>query len=185
MARSCGDCQLCCKLLPVRELQKGANTRCRHQRHGKGCQVYNQPAMPFSCKAWNCRWVLEDRTEDMRRPDRVGYVIDVMPDFVTMRNDLSGEIMHIPVLQVWVDPTRPDAWRNDPDFKPYLARLGVEEGLCALIRNGSTKSVFVAPPSINADHTWFETGTGISGPEHRPEDMQRAGFDVKLQFGER
>ena len=44
--RRCGDCQLCCKLLPVRELSKGASERCRHQRVGKGCTVYRQPGMP-------------------------------------------------------------------------------------------------------------------------------------------
>lgn len=184
MSRQCGDCQLCCKLLPVRELDKGANTRCQHQRHGKGCAVYNRPAMPFSCKAWNCRWLLEDRTEDMRRPDRVGYVIDVMPDFVTMRNDLSGELHHIPVLQVWVDPARPDAWRNDPDFKKYVARMGEAERLCAIIRNGSVDAVFLAPPNINSTGEWFETNSGIAGPEHRPDDFTRAGLGMKVVLEE-
>ena len=32
MNRTCGGCTLRCKLLPVRELKKLANTRCQHQR---------------------------------------------------------------------------------------------------------------------------------------------------------
>lgn len=184
MSRQCGDCQLCCKLLPVRELDKGANARCRHQKHGKGCAVHNQPAMPFSCRMWNCRWVVEDRTQDMRRPDRVGYVVDIMPDFVTMRNDLSGEAMHIPVLQIWVDPARPDAWRKDPEFFKYVARLGEEERMAALIRNGSTEAIFLAPPAINEGGTWFESGSGVTLGEHRPGDFMAAGFDMKMMLGE-
>ena len=31
MNRACGGCTLRCKLLPVRELKKLANTRCQHQ----------------------------------------------------------------------------------------------------------------------------------------------------------
>lgn len=184
MNRSCGDCQLCCKLLPVRELSKGANTRCQHQHHGKGCSVYNGPAMPFSCKAWNCRWLLSDRTEDMRRPDRVGYVIDVMPDFVALKNELSGELQHLPVLQVWVDPARPDAWRKDKAFFDYVARLGVEEGMSALLRNGSEAAIFLAPPAVNEGGTWFEYASNVAGPPHRPDDYTRAGFDLQMVVGE-
>ena len=40
--RQCGDCQLCCKLLPVKSLAKLAGDRCSHQKHHKGCDVYKQ-----------------------------------------------------------------------------------------------------------------------------------------------
>lgn len=181
--RQCGDCQLCCKLLPVREISKLANTRCQHQRHGKGCGVYNRPAMPPSCKLWNCRWLTEDRTQNLRRPDRSGYVVDIMPDFVTMRNDETGEKTTLPVLQIWVDPTRPDAWRKDRDLWDYMARLGAEEGMCALIRNGSEAAIFIAPPAVNADGTWFEHGSGVMGSAHSPLDMVKAGYGLKMVVG--
>jgi hypothetical protein len=120
----------------------------------------------------------------MRRPDRVGYVIDVMPDFVALKNELSGEIQNLPVLQVWVDPARPDEWRKDPAFKPYVARLGIEEGMSAIIRNGSEDAIFLAPPSINEGGTWFEHVSGVGGPAHRPEDYTAAGFNMKVVLGE-
>jgi len=46
LMRQCGGCTLCCKLLPVPPLEKLAGQRCQHQRHGKGCAVYETSAMP-------------------------------------------------------------------------------------------------------------------------------------------
>ena len=66
--RRCGDCQLCCKLLPVGALGKAAGERCRHQRHHKGCAVYRKRGFPSECGAWSCRWLVEDDTADLSRP---------------------------------------------------------------------------------------------------------------------
>jgi len=40
MQRRRAQCLLCCKLLPVRELDKPGGTRCRHQRH-RPAQTYD------------------------------------------------------------------------------------------------------------------------------------------------
>ncbi len=88
--RKCGDCSLCCKLLPMPELAKPANKRCKHQRYGKGCAIYAR--RPDSCRTWSCRWLLGEGTDDLPRPDRSHYVIDPMPDFVRMVNKDSGEL---------------------------------------------------------------------------------------------
>lgn len=183
--RKCGDCQLCCKLLPVRELHKGANTRCTHQRTGKGCMVYGLRTMPPSCALWNCRWLVDERTDQLRRPDRSGYVIDIMPDFVTARNDLDGSFNQLGVLQIWVDPARPEAWREDRDLMEFIERMGKEEGLCALVRNGSMDAVFVAPPSINPERVWFFSDSTCAGEEHTPADFAAAGFGMELRVEER
>jgi hypothetical protein len=153
--RECGDCQLCCKLLPVRELQKKANTRCTHQQHGKGCAVYRKPGFPPSCALWNCRWLVNDDTAALRRPDRVHYVVDMLPDFITIDPD-EGERYNIECIQVWVDPDYPDAHR-DPALRAYLSRRG-EEGKVALIRWGSYKAITLFPPSMCADGQWHEQG---------------------------
>jgi hypothetical protein len=74
-------------LLPVKELGKGAGERCRHQR-GLGCKVYHQlKTVSPSCAMWTCRWLVEDDTSDLSRPDRSHYVIDVMPDYVRWVDD--------------------------------------------------------------------------------------------------
>src|SRR5580698_1258587 len=76
--RTCGDCTLCCKLVPVREgviingknvagLNKGANEKCPYQTH-KCCTVYDR--RPVACRMWNCRWLVADDTTDLSRPDR-------------------------------------------------------------------------------------------------------------------
>jgi len=183
--RSCGDCQLCCKLLPVREIAKLANTRCQHQKRGKGCGVYHTKAMPPSCKLWSCRWLVTDRTQSLRRPDRAGYVVDIMPDYVTIRNDLDGSFQHVAVIQIWVDPARPNLWRYDYDLLAYLDHMGREENLRALIRNGSNDAIFVSPPSLNPDGTWFIHESGVSGPAHTPVDYAKAGFAMTMHLEER
>ena len=69
----------------VRSLGKPARQRCKHQRHHKGCAVYRKRGFPPGCGAWNCRWLVEDVTDGLSRPDRSHYVLDVMPDYVTLR----------------------------------------------------------------------------------------------------
>lgn len=150
--RRCGDCQLCCKLTPIKEMNKPANQRCQHQRVGKGCMIYSQ--RPFSCQAWNCRWLLNDDTADLRRPDHAHYVIDVMPDYITARNNQTGEEQHCPVLQIWVDPKFPDAHR-DPALRAYLLRRG-EEGIASIIRFNEADGFVLFPPNMASDGQWHE-----------------------------
>lgn len=64
----------------VPDFDKPAGKRCPHQRHHKGCAIYAR--RPFGCRFWNCRWLAEDDTAELLRPDRAHYVIDVSPDFV-------------------------------------------------------------------------------------------------------
>jgi hypothetical protein len=53
MDRQCGDCQLCCKLLPVRTLGKAAGQRCKHQRHHKG--LAESGLSPYMLPVWQQR----------------------------------------------------------------------------------------------------------------------------------
>ena len=166
--RRCGDCQLCCKLLPVADvmLKKSAGERCRHQAHHVGCRVYNSDAMPPSCKAWSCAWLIADEAADLRRPDRAHYVIDILPDFVTMKPDDGGEPVKVPVVQVWLDPDYPDAHR-DPGLRKFLAKLGETRGMAALIRSNSKDAFFLAPPALASDGKWHElTSNNSPEPQH-------------------
>jgi hypothetical protein len=121
MKRQCGDC---CKLLPVPPLQKAAGVACRFQKFHKGCAVYHKPEMPPECSIWNCRWLVTDDTDELSRPDRAHYVIDVMPDFITI-NQEDGEPQNIQVAQIWVDPKYPDAHR-DPTLRRWMFRRAQE-----------------------------------------------------------
>jgi hypothetical protein len=161
--RRCGDCQLCCKLMPMPlpQYNKPAGERCKHQKHGVGCAIYAR--RPASCAMWTCRWLVNDDTADLRRPDRSRYVIDVMPDFVTLRPDDGSEPYNVPVVQIWCDPRAPEAWR-DPALLRYLDRRG-QDGTAALIRFDNKRGITVFPPSMTGD-TWREYANGTLRAEH-------------------
>lgn len=167
MQRECGDCQLCCKLLPVHEnlpgkdeFHKGAGERCKHQRHHKGCQVYLSYKMPVACRMWNCRWLVNDDAEELSRPDRSHYVIDMVPDYVTaVDEDLN---IDIPVVQVWVDPDYPDAHKD-----PALRRWMEKKGTAVIVRYNEKDAISIFPPTLTKDNIWVECSANMS-----PERMK-------------
>jgi hypothetical protein len=150
--RHCGGCTLCCKLLPVVDLNKKAGERCAHQRSGKGCAIYHTSRMPMSCVYWTCRWLTGDDTAELRRPDRSRYVVDVMPDYVTHVDGETGERLNVEVVQIWCDPKARDAWR-DPALLDYIERRG-NEGKAAIVRFNQREAVIVFPPALSADDKW-------------------------------
>jgi hypothetical protein len=54
---------------------------------GKGCAVYRAQQTPPECAFWNCRWLVNDDTADLPRPGSSALLIDVMPDYITVRPD--------------------------------------------------------------------------------------------------
>lgn len=172
MARKCGDCSLCCRLLPVVELGKNAGQRCDHQRAGKGCMIY--ATKPFSCAVWNCKWLVDAETAGLPRPDRAHYVIDIMPDYVTMTPE-GGQSIRVPVQQVWVDPQHKDAWRT-PEFREFMELQAATRGMATIIRWSSRDAVTVFPPAMNSDNEWHE----LSGQIEARNDMERKIFTNML-----
>lgn len=171
--RQCGDCQLCCKLLPVRSLAKLAGQRCSHQKHGKGCAVYGRlMRVSPECRLWSCRWLVENDTADLRRPDRSHYVLDVMPEFVTVRDDDTGHLEHIQVVQIWVDPRYPDAHR-DPALRAYLERRAADR-IIGLVRWGSDEGMVLFPPSLSAGGVWIEKHSNVRTAGHSVEELLTA-----------
>lgn len=129
MAGSCGDCDLCCRLLEVRSLHKGRNADCRHLHSGgeRGCAIYR--TRPRACQGFECLWL-----ESQRRTD--GWV---MP--AEMRPDRSHVVMGPPRLPkrdwltVHVDPLYPNAWREGK-VGEYLRMLVEERGINLVIYAG-------------------------------------------------
>jgi hypothetical protein len=161
MIRTCGSCSLCCSLLPVRALDKAAGERCKHQRFsakGACCRVYSDLwQVSPECRAWNCRWLVNNDTAELSRPDRSHYVLDLMPDFVTLRDDATGALQHVEVVQIWVDPKHPDAHR-DPALRGYLERRA-QENVVGLVRWDNEKAMAIFPPALSADGQWHEQGS--------------------------
>jgi hypothetical protein len=168
--RRCGDCQLCCKLLPVRSLAKTANERCKHQKAGKGCTVYHKSAFPSECHFWSCRWLLHEAgTESLRRPDRAHYCLDMMPDFVTLVDNETGARTEIEVVQIWCDPGFRDAHR-DPALRAYLEA----KQMPGLVRFSTTDALHLLPPSRSDDKQWHEVTGAMRETTHTPAQIASA-----------
>jgi Fe-S-cluster containining protein len=197
--RQCGECNLCCKLLPMQgrteervlhtaeamlehgwmtlaeatsmipDFDKPAGVRCRHQRHHKGCAIYSR--RPLGCRMWNCLWLTGADTDGMLRPDRAHYVIDIMPDVVRMLSD-GGAMRDVPVTQVWVDPHFPNA-HLDPALRAYMLRRA-EEGIATMVRYGSQDGFTIFPPPLSHDSQWHDTREC----ERPAQLMHREGHDL-------
>ena len=64
---ACGECQACCCLYPIDELDKPLMALCRHQCE-TGCAIHGQERPPV-CIAFRCAWLDEDWAPELR-PDR-------------------------------------------------------------------------------------------------------------------
>jgi hypothetical protein len=140
----------------AKDFYKPAGVRCPHQKHHKGCAIYL--TRPFGCRTWSCRWLTADDTADLSRPDRSHYVVDSVPDYVTINGDT------IPVIQVWIDPDYPEAHR-DPALRAFLLRRAEQDGYAALIRSSNIKAFALFAPPFTPDGTWRIAYSGVD-PEH-------------------
>jgi len=178
--RQCGDCQLCCKLVPVHDvyplvrdiMHKKAGEKCIHQKVGKGCKVYNdRRRMPECCKFWNCRWIVSDPTmveANMPRPDRCHFVVDIMPDYVTARE--TGQ--KIQVVQIWVDANFHDVLM-DPHLRRYMLMMG-EQNIATMIRYNESLADIILPPQMTADKKWSFAPTKLTEKQHGFQDILQA-----------
>ena len=174
--RKCGECQLCCRLLPVRELKKLANKRCQHQRFRKGCSIYSE--RPISCQLWSCCWLIGRDTETLARPDKSHYVIDMMPDFVDVETD--GVRHQVEVVQIWCDPRFREAHR-DSELRAFIERRALE-GIIALVRfNTRDDAIVLIAPCLMDNGKWLEQA-GVCTVEHSAaEIVNTLGLKVELK----
>jgi hypothetical protein len=98
--RSCGDCQACCTVVGVQELDKPQWTRCPHQCQS-GCAIYE--ARPRSCRGYSCLWAAGLLNGDeQQRPDRIGIILDLRTlDDGTSDSVKPGDRVLIQVWEVW------------------------------------------------------------------------------------
>jgi hypothetical protein len=166
VSRHCGECTLCCTLLPVVPLKKGAGERCQNQR-GLGCKVYHKEGFPLECGLWNCRWLVDPTTSKLLRPDVSHYVIDIIPDFITAQD--HGREFKVPVIQVWIDPKYPDA-HKDPALREWLRQH--EPQCLMLVRYDATEAIIFIPPHMSSTGDWEQPpNTKQEGREHKAHEI--------------
>lgn len=161
--RRCGDCQLCCKVLPTKEIDKPADTRCRHQKHGVGCAIYER--RPMSCRLWLCLWLMGEPVG--ARPDRSRLVVDPLPDYVVAVENATGARQTVPVIQVWCAEHDREAHR-DPAFREWLKGTGRP----ALVRFANKSGLVL---QWQGDH-WYERWSDWKEAEHTVEQKIAAGL---------
>jgi len=71
-ARRCGECQACCVVFTVPEMEKGRHERCRHQCE-TGCAIHSAPR-PAACTDFVCEWLADRKWPEELRPDKCGIV---------------------------------------------------------------------------------------------------------------
>lgn len=161
MTRQCGDCGLCCRVLPIGEIGKKHGVQCSYHKFKKGCTLHGTPAKPESCNRWSCWWLLDPRF-DLPRPDRAGYMIDMMPDFVVFGEDVfTGK--RVNALQIWADPKRPEAWRDAMD---WIKRVIGDREAVAVIRFSSNEALTLVPPCLSDTGDWVEIDSRLMGGVH-------------------
>jgi len=163
--RECGNCTLCCRLLPVVELGKVANQRCQHQC-SKGCRIYKD--RPGDCWAWSCRWLLGGDVGP--RPDRSHVIVDdMLPGTVALNDDATGKRTPLYALQLWVDPAYPDAHENE-DVRAYLAEECDRMTALVIVRYSSSEGFVLFPPCFTPDGKWKRVESTVL-PENDPRTI--------------
>lgn len=133
--RSCGSCNLCCKLPRIEELEKPAGAWCRNCAIGKGCKIYD--TRPQSCRGFFCSWLTHAAFDERWFPARAKLLVHPSQD---------GSW-----LNVLVDPARPDAWRQEPYYTEIKgwARNGAAMGVRVIVAIGNR--VIAVLPDEDAD----------------------------------
>ena len=168
--RDCAACKACGTIVPVElpEGNKPANTRCRHLC-SKGCRIYVR--RPEPCRMWSCRWLFDPMATGLRRPDLSGYIIDPMLDTVL------ADGQPVEVLQIWVDPKRPEAHRA-PELRAYLHQVAGKHRIPALVRWNSADAMLIVAPPLTENGEWFEGGGAINTRENMVAKIKAAGAVV-------
>lgn len=77
---TCGECQACCWLYTIAQMEKPRMTRCRYQCEA-GCAIHDQDRPP-NCTGFQCAWLEEGWAPELR-PDRSRIIWQgrgMMPD---------------------------------------------------------------------------------------------------------
>ncbi len=87
--QKCGECNLCCKLLDIDEVNSKHNEWCVHCVQKVGCMIYEK--RPDECKNFNCAWSQMDYAGIEMRPDKCGALFEKFTDHLIV--GVTGGLM--------------------------------------------------------------------------------------------
>ena len=91
LMKECGDCTLCCLLLPVEGVKEGVNTNCKFCT--TKCTIYDK--RPPICGTFDCEWLLKkDMPEDLK-PNKCNVI------FEYINKDSVLCLVHFDDLEAW------------------------------------------------------------------------------------
>ena len=147
----CGDCNLCCKLMRVDEVETPRGRWCKYAKPGKGCGIYEN--RPTACREYECLWLQAKKRgggyemPDDLKPNRSHVVIDFSTD---------GKL---PLLHV--DPDYPHAIDSIP-VRAFI-KMNMRRGIDVLVWTGAVQEIIYAPHErkVVVNKTWTgEKGEG-------------------------
>jgi hypothetical protein len=144
--RECGSCMMCCKVPYINALKKPPGKWCPHAVFGKGCGIYaDRPAV---CGAFYCEWMRNPSLGPEWKPDKAKLVVSILPNF----------------LNIWVDPSVPNAWREPPYFTQIKqwAVEGPERGKFVLVRIGPRLIAVLPDREVDLGHVDPEAQLAVS-----------------------
>ena len=117
MARECGSCSLCCKVMGIGALNKPGGQWCPHCLPGKGCGIYGD--RPGECRTFNCDWLLNEQLGPEWKPEKSKIVLRS-----------SGN-----KIVAFVYPSVPGQWRKSPFFEQLttLMQHGIKNNLLVYV----------------------------------------------------
>lgn len=107
--RECGECQLCCEVLGVRQIQKAPDQKCAYQCKN-GCQIYQ--IRPQECRDFSCAWLKGEVPEELK-PNVVHAFLG------QVEADLKKQGIFGTLITVHCDPANLQAYKEGA-LKDYL-----------------------------------------------------------------
>ncbi|HJU33075.1 MAG TPA: hypothetical protein VJ740_16545 [Hyphomicrobiaceae bacterium] len=126
--RNCDGCTLCCKIVGISELEKPAGTWCPHCDARRGCRIYEQ--RPGECRGFYCGYLTNPALDERWKPSRCKIV-------------LAYDELKAARLMVFVDPVRPDVWREEPYYSQIKgwARAAIKARGQVIVWQGANATV--------------------------------------------
>ena len=137
--RECSDCSLCCKVVPVPQLQKAQDEWCKHCAPAgvKKCLIFNTPERPYACGAYQCMWTRHYDWPEWLKPSRCRVVFERVNDKIMLGTGDAG---------------LPNHWKQDAKFKQFLRKMAAS-GVAVVLRHGAEYHTFL-PKGVSKDDVW-------------------------------